>query len=52
MIQVRTGVCSDLNGVCDGLFLAELPKWVMFKPAGGYEINYGMKLMCARLNCV
>uniref|UniRef100_A0A158R4Y1 DnaJ homolog subfamily C member 10 n=1 Tax=Syphacia muris TaxID=451379 RepID=A0A158R4Y1_9BILA len=42
-VKIRIGVCTELDGLCEGLFLAELPKWVMFKPAGGYEINYERK---------
>lgn len=42
LMKIRVGICSELNGLCDGLYLANLPKWVMFKP-DGYEINYGKK---------
>ncbi|TKR94871.1 hypothetical protein L596_009103 [Steinernema carpocapsae] len=42
-IDVAIADCSILNGACDSIKLVNYPTYVMFKPSGGYEIDYRKK---------
>ncbi|KAK0422224.1 hypothetical protein QR680_007443 [Steinernema hermaphroditum] len=35
--------CSILNSACDSMHFEQFPTYVMFKPSGGYEIDYRKK---------
>lgn len=44
-IQVYFADCSKRKDICENLKLTKLPKWVLFKKQGSYEIYHGLFLL-------
>uniref|UniRef100_A0A915PSW6 DnaJ homolog subfamily C member 10 n=1 Tax=Setaria digitata TaxID=48799 RepID=A0A915PSW6_9BILA len=44
-IKVYLADCSETKNICEKLKLTKLPKWVLFKKHGSYEIYHGLFLM-------